>query len=79
VIQASRLGELVHATVRTERFSVESDRTVAAEQAPRGAAGGRPAGAQRHFLGLADRCAVAGFAERVLPANDPLQPLCAVA
>jgi transposase len=48
-------------------------RAVAAEQATRRAAGGRPARAERHFLGAAHGRAVASLAKGIRPADDLLQ------
>src|ERR1041384_838621 len=54
-------------------------RAIAAQQAARRSAGGRSARLERHLLGAADGCAMAGFAEGVRPADNLLQPLCALA
>lgn len=51
------------------------DRAALAEQAARGAAGRRPAGAQRHFLGAALRGAVARPPRTIRPVHNLLQPL----
>ena len=50
----------------------------AAEQAPRGASGGRPAGAERHLLAAADGRALGGHSRALRSAYDlrePLQPV----
>src|SRR5690554_6795053 len=51
------------------------DPAVVAEQAPRGAAGRRPARAQRHLLAAAHGCAVGRYPGALLSAHDLRQPL----
>src|SRR5262249_60857173 len=64
-----------HEPIRSVRLRVARDRAAATQQAARRATRRRPARAERHFLGVAVRCAVARSSGALWSAYHLLQPL----